>query len=251
MNDSTDDVEARIRALGHVRVSVGAHNATQALTSVLEDPQVRAGSDPAHHRRVGGLGRRHRIVIGSLIALAGLGIGVPAIATSILARTGEFGDPSTSTEEDGSEWIDVGAEDAPQVVIDAYPEYLTLPLGIPKEAAIADVSRWFQKVAGGARPGESLLQEGIITDTYEDFGMCAWTDVWLSARESGDTADQALATAWISDLNNYRNILSTADPSLVDRVKVVAAAATANEPRLLEESYAEKDCAGRMERLKE
>jgi hypothetical protein len=251
MNDSSDDVEARIRALGHVRVSVGAHDATQALTSVLENPQVRAGSEPAHHRRFGGLGRRHRIVIGSLIALAGLGIGVPAVATSILARTGEFGDPSTSTEEDGTEWIDVGAEDAPQVVIDAYPEYLTLPPGMPKEAAIADVSRWFQKVAGGAGPGEAVLQEGIITSTYEFFGMCAWTDVWLSARESGDTANQALATAWIADIENFRSFLSTDEPTSTERLRDVGAAAVAGEPQFLEETYAENDCAVRMERLKE
>jgi len=251
MSESPDDIETRIRALGQVRQSAGARTATEALTRALEDPNVRGAVAGGRRRHLGGLLHRRRLIIGSVIALAGLGVGVPAVATSILARTGEFGDPSTSTEEDGTEWIDVGAEDAPQVVIDAYPEYLTLPPGMPKEAAIADVSRWFQKVAGGAGPGETVLQEGIITSTYEFFGMCAWTDVWLSARESGDTADQALATAWIADIENFRSFLSTDEPTSTERLKDVGAAAVAGEPKFVEETYVENDCAVRMERLKQ
>lgn len=250
MNDSTDDVEARLRALGQVRVSAGAHDATHALTTLLEDPEVRAAIEPARRGRFSGLTRHRHLVIGSLIALAGIGVGVPAVATSILARTGEFGDPTTSTEVDDTEWIDIGAEDAAQVVIDAYPEYLTLPPGMPKDAAIADVSRWFTKVAGGTGPGQAVMQEGLIIQIYEVFGVCAWTDVWLSAEESGDASDQAPATAWITDTDNYRQFMGAAAPSAFDRMTDVAAAAAAGEPRLIEETYAENDCAARMERLK-
>lgn len=250
MNDSTDDVEARIRALGHVRMSAGAHDATQALSTLFEDPEVRDAIEPARPRRFSGVSRRHRIVVGSLIALVSLGGGVPAVATSILARTGEFGDPTTSTEEDATEWIDPGADDAGQVVIDAYPEYLTLPPGMPKNAAIADVSRWFTKMAGGAGPGQAVMQEGLITQTYEFFGVCAWTDVWLTAQESGNESDQALATAWIADTDNYRQFMSVAAPSAFDRMTDVAAAAAAGEPKLIQETYAENDCAARMARIK-
>jgi hypothetical protein len=247
MNDSTDDVEARIGALGRVRVSAGAHDATQALTTPFEDPEVRAAIEPP---RRGRLTRRHRLVIGSLIALAGLSVGVPAVATSLLARTGEFGDPSTSTEEDATEWIDPGAEDVGQVVIDAYPEYLTLPPGMPKNAAIADVNLWVAKVAAGDGAGQSVMQEGLITQIYEFFGVCAWTDVWLTAQESGSKPDQALATAWITDTDNYRQYMSVAAPSAFDRMTDVAAAAAAGEPQLIQETYAENDCAVRMERIK-
>lgn len=250
MNDSSDDVEARIRALGQVRVSAGAHDATQVLTQLFEDPEVRAAIEPARRRRFSGLTRRHRMVISSLVALAGLGVGMPAVATSILARTGEFGDPSTGTEEDATEWIDPGAEGAGQVVIDAYPEYLTLPPGMPKNAAIADVSRWVTKVVGGAGAGQSVMQEGLITQKYEFFGVCAWSDVWLEARASGNKDDLALATSWISNTDNYRQYMGVAAPSAFDRMTDVAAAAAAGEPQLVEETFAENDCAVRMERIK-
>ena len=51
MNESTDDVEHRIRALGHVRMSASAHDATQALTTLFEDPEVRAAIEPARRRQ--------------------------------------------------------------------------------------------------------------------------------------------------------------------------------------------------------
>ncbi|TFC63077.1 hypothetical protein [Cryobacterium sp. TMB1-7] len=250
MNDSTDDAEARIRALGHVRVSAGAHDATQALTTLLEDPEIRAASEPARRRRFAGFTRRHRLVIGSLIALVGVGVAIPAVGNSLHARTGVFGDPSKSTEVDDTEWIDPGADDAGQVVLDAYPDYLTLPPGMPKNAAIADVSRWMAKVTAGGGAGESLMQEGLIIQIYEFFGMCAWTDVWLSAEASGDESIQALATAWIADPDNYRQFMGVAAPSAFDRMTDVAAAAAAGEPQLVEETYAENDCAVRMDRIK-
>jgi hypothetical protein len=231
-------------------MSAGAHDATQALTTLFEDPEVRGAVAPARRRRFSGLTRRHRLVIGSLIALAGMGVGVPAVATSLLARTGEFGDPTTSTEEDDTEWIDPGAQDASQVVIDAYPQYLTLPPGMPKNAAIADVSRWVAKASGGVGPGQAVMQEGLITQIYEFFGVCAWTDVWLTAQESGNKSDQALATAWLTDTDNYRQYMGVAAPSAFDRMTDVAAAAAAGEPQLIEETFAENDCAVRMERIK-
>ncbi|TFC82757.1 hypothetical protein [Cryobacterium sp. TMT3-29-2] len=250
MDDSTDDVETRIRALGQVRVSAGVQDATHALTATLEDQEVRDGLGPQRRRRSAGLSHRHRLVVGSLIALVGIGVAVPAVATSLLARTGVFGDPSTSTEEDDTEWIDPGADDAPQVVIDAYPEYLTLPPGMPKNAAIADTSRLFAKLGAEQGAGQALVQEGYVTQLYEMFGICAWTDVWLTAHAASDKADESRATSWISDFDNYRTFTSSGADSVRDRMTAVANAARDGEPKLMKETYTEMDCAVRLGEVK-
>ena len=246
MNDSTDDVEDRIRALGQVHVSSGTHDATQALATMLEDPEVRASVEPDRRRRFSGLSRRHRFVVGSLIALAGVGVAVPAVAiSSLLAHTGDFGDPSTSTEVDDTEWIALGAEDAPQVVIDAYPAYLTLSEGVPKEAAIADVSRMFARMSDEAG-GQALAQEGLMTQQYENFAMCAWTDEWLTAHKSSDKSGEALATSWISDFDNYRAFVANDGGGVKDRLTVVAAAANDGDAATMKDSFDELGCDSRL-----
>ncbi|TFC88974.1 hypothetical protein [Cryobacterium sp. TMT3-29-2] len=248
MNDSTDDVDDRIGALGHVRMSAGAHDATQALTTLFEDPEVRTAIEPARRRRFKEFSRRHRLIVGSLIAVVSLGVGVPAVATSILARTGEFGDPSTSTEVDETEWIDPGAEGVAQVVIDAYPEYVELPPGMPKNAAIADTSRLLPGSGTEQPAGKALVQEGFATQLYETFGICAWTDVWLTAQASSDPDDEALATAWLSDAENYPRF--STDQSIKDRMADIAAAASHGDTATMKDAYTEFDCAVRLEGTK-
>jgi hypothetical protein len=183
-------------------------------------------------------------VIGSLIAVAGIGIGVPAVASSILARTGKFGDPSTSTEVDSTEWLDPGASDLPQVVIDAYPEYLTLPPGMSKNAAIADTTRLMGRMGAEQAVGEAVVQESYAAGLYETFGICAWTDTWLTAHASSDSDSQALATAWIGNAANYREMASS--PSVADRMVVVAKAAEDSNLVIMNEVYTEDACAVRL-----
>jgi hypothetical protein len=244
MKESTDDVEARIEGLGQVRRSPGVSAATDALAQVLEDPEVRAALEPTRKRRLSGFNRRRRLVLCSLIALAGVGVAVPAVGTSWQARTGEFGDPSTSTEVDDTEWIDPGAENAPQVIVEAYPGYLTLPPGMPRNAAIADTSDLVVKMTGGAGPGQVAMQEGLIAQLYETFGICAWVDVWLTS----DEADVARATSWIGDLDNYPG-LSSSD-SVRDRMIVVATAAADGDAKIMNEAYTENACSDRLEGTK-
>jgi hypothetical protein len=244
MNDSQDDVEARIRALGQVRSSSGARAATEALTRALEHPEVRAGLEPHRRQRRGGFSRRRRLIVGSFIALVGVGVGVPAVATSLLARTGEYGDPSTSTEVDDTEWIDPGAEGLPQVVIDAYPEYLTLPPDMPQNMAIADTSRLMGGMGAEHPAGEAVVQEGYVTQLYESFAICAWTDTWLTAHSESDAATEARATAWIGDSENYRRVSES--ESILERMTVIAKAAADGNPGIVKGIYNELDCSVRL-----
>lgn len=245
MDDPMDKVEARIRALGQIRLSKGAHDETEALSVMLEDPEVRATVEPTRRRRFSGLSRRHRIVIGSLIALAGVGVAVPAAAfTSWLARTGEFGDPSSSTEVvDDTEWISLGAEDAPQVVIDAYPDYLTLPEGVPKEVAIGTVSRIFARMSAEAG-GQARAQEGLMTQTYEQFAICVWTGDWLSADKASDQARMDTDAAWLGDTNNFPTSMQNNEGGYADALLVYATSARDGDRKGVEKSYADQTCDG-------
>lgn len=236
----TDDLE-RIRALGRVRPHAGAEDSVRALALALEDPIVRLDAERTSRRRRRSTRRRWALT-GSLIALAGVGVAVPAAAiTSWLARTGEFGNPEMSTEEDSSEWIALGAEDAPQVVVGAYPDYLTLPAGVPRDAAIASVSDVFTRLDSESG-GQGRAQESLMVQTYESFALCAWTGDWLAAEKDDDSDRENLAAAWLSDTGNFRTLVSNDGGGVTDRLMEVAAGARGGDVELMEDSYTEQVC---------
>lgn len=233
-----DDREDRIATLGVLRPSSTVRDETAALTDLLESPALRDALQQESRRdRVRARGRR--VVVGGVIALAGLTVAMPAAAlTSWLARTGEFGDPASSTEVDDTEWIDLGAPDAPEVVIEAYPAYLTLPPSVGREHAIASVSRVFEKMSDG------IAQEGLMTQTYEFFAVCAWSGEWLAAERSSDTARQDHATDWLSDPSSYPSIVEHDGGGVVDSIVERAEAGRAGDATAVEELYQIGTCKG-------
>lgn len=251
MDESLSDVEARIRALGRLQVSARAEAEMEELTTLLEDPDVRSAAEPRSPVwRYRAMSRGNRLLVGGLIALAGVGVAVPATAlTAWLARTGEFGSPATSTEEDATEWIDLSAPDAPQVVVDAYPEYLTLPDGLSRDAAIAKVSQVFAKLDIEAG-GQSIAQEGSITETYEFFAVCAWAGEWLYGQESADAARADRAASWLGDIGNYPSVVAHDGGGVVDSILNAAAAARAGDAKVVEKLYGMPTCQGHMEGVK-
>jgi len=251
MDESSSDVEARIRALGQVRFSARAVAETEALATLLEDPDMRSAARPESPRwRYRAMSRGNRLLVGGLIALAGVGVAVPATAlTAWLARTGEFGNPATSTEEDATEWIDLSAPDAPQMVVDAYPEYLTLPDGLSRDAAVANVSEIFAKLDIEAE-GQGIAQEGVMTEAYEFFAVCAWVGEWLYGQESADAARADRAAAWLGDIGNYPSVVAHDGGGVVDSILNAAAAARAGDAKVVEKMYNMDTCQWHMERVK-
>lgn len=243
MNDSKNDAETRIRALGKLRSTPGVRDEIETLATMLEDPGTRSAvARSLPRRRYRALSSGHRMLVGGLIAVAGAGVAVPAVAlTSWLARTGEFGNPATSTEVDDTEWIDLGAADAPQVVTDAYPAYLTLPDDVPPESAIADVSRIFDKMSAGAG-GQALAQEGLMTQTYEFFAICAWTGEWLGAHETSDAARAERAAAWLSNTESYPALVSHDGGGVIDSLLGFAAAARDGDAKTVKKLYDMQSC---------
>jgi len=248
MDEMTDD-ENRIRALGQLRSHPGAEDAARELAVALEDPEVRAEAERSRGRlRRSSIGKW--VATGSLIAVVGVGVAVPAAAlSSFLARTGEFGDPTTSTEVDESEWIALGADDAPQVVIDAYPDYLTLPPGVPRDAAIADVSKIFARLDAEAG-GQGLAQEGLMASTYDGFAICAWTVEWLTAEKASDADREQLAADWLSDTDNFRTLVASDGGGVTEWLMEIASAARAGDVNALRDFNRQLDCVERLDGVK-
>ncbi|MGR0320617.1 hypothetical protein [Agromyces sp. ZXT2-3] len=202
MTDTRDGADARIEALGALSSSPSVARELVELTRAFEEPRLRASLERAT-RRERAVVRARRLIVGAVVALAGVGLAVPAAAlTSWLARTDEFGNPAVSTEEDATEWIDLRAPDAPEVVIEAYPTDLRLPHGVTREDAIASVTRVFEKMRDG------LAQEGLMTSTYENFALCAWAADWLGAETADDPARGQRAADWLSEPGNYPTMVT-------------------------------------------
>ena len=241
MDDSPDDIEGRIRVLGALRPSSTVRHETAALTELLENRELREALE-RERRRDRAVARGKLAVVGGVIALAGLTVAVPAAAlTSWLARTGEFGSSASGTEVDDTEWIDLGAPDAPEVVVEAYPAYLTLPPSVGRDHAIASVSRAFEKLSDG------IAQEGLMTQTYEFFAICAWSGEWLAAERSSDTARRDDATDWLSDPSNYPSIVEHDGGGVVEAIVERAEAGRTGDADAVEELHSMGTCEGLLE----
>jgi hypothetical protein len=241
MDDDALDPEDRIRALGALRPSSVVLDAASVLTESLADPELRDALN-REDRRTRAVARGRRAVVGGVIALAGLTVAVPAAAvTSWLARTGEFGDPSTGTEVDDTEWIDLAAPDAPEVVVDAYPSYLRLPDSVSQDDAINAVSRIFERMSDG------IAQEGLMTQTYEFFAVCAWSGDWLAADERADASRRDRAADWLADPGNYPSIVEHDGGGVVDSITGPAEAGRAGDADAIEGLYRMGTCDRMLE----
>ncbi len=145
---NTDQLTRRLVAAGRTKLSVSVDASTEAVARVLEDPEMRADLN-ARRRR---LTPRAKAVMTLLVAslVTGVGVAAPAIAlATFAAQTGRFVDPSTSTEEDSTEWLDLSASDLPDAVAAAYPAGLQLPPGVDASEAVRKVQSIFGRFAAG------------------------------------------------------------------------------------------------------
>lgn len=236
----SDALVRRLAGAGRVSVDTGADEAALALTRVLEDPQVRAAFDRGGRRRRWSPRARAVVTLVTASLVAGLGIAAPAVALAMFAaQTGRFGDPTTSTEEDSTEWLDLSAADLPDAVAAAYPAGLLLPPSVERADAVAKVQAIFDRFA--ADGGEA--QTGLAATTFEFWANCAWTNEWLVADELDDQTRRERAVQWLSEPGNFPSIVANDGGGVVDQMLEAADSAAQGDRESVEDSYRYGNCS--------
>ena len=195
------------------------------------------------------LRRRAAWIVGGLVAALALGIASPAIAGGVrfLAQTGWFGspnppgvglpfDPSTSTEQDSSEWVDVKAVDFVDFAVTIYPSYAVLPPEVDQPDFARDVATWIANpvfMDPADDTGSMLLQTTNIIGTYELSARCTWMLEWKAAPPGSERATAAATV--LAESAHWPATVSTDGGGIVDYYVVLANAALSGDGSLLDQ----------------
>ncbi|GAA3656165.1 hypothetical protein [Microbacterium marinilacus] len=168
--------------------------------------------------------RRRRVFwAAALAALVVVGVPVGAVATGFAARTGWFGSPNPgddrgsffSTESDDTEWLDLGADDLPDVVASLYPEWLPLAPGVTREALTA-------RVVDALAHDDALAQETLVRRTFESEAYRDWIGAWIAAHDAGDAAARARATEVLGEAAGWPAMVATDGGGVTDTMHAFA-----------------------------
>lgn len=168
--------------------------------------------------------RRRFLAAGAAVAaVVTVGVTTPAFAevSQVIARTGWFGSPnsgggtSTSTEYDGSEWIDSGTSDFVRYAASASPTSLPLPAGYT-------ATEWATTSAEHLQ-GHGLMQTVNIQRRYETGVRCFWVDAWITADTSGDAVAAATAAERLAESAAWPATVRTDGGGIVTSISTLAA----------------------------
>jgi len=206
-------------------------------------PASNVGSAQARPRR------RAAWIAGGLVAALALGFASPAIASGVryLAQTGWFGspnppgvglpfDPSTSTEQDSSEWVDVKADDFVDFAVTIYPDYAVLPAGVDQSRFASDVATWIANpvfVDPADDTDSMLLQTTNIIGTFEFTARCTWMMEWKAAPAGSERAEAAATV--LAESAHWPATVSTDGGGIVDSYVALADAALAGDGSLVDQ----------------
>ncbi len=167
--------------------------------------------------------RRWPVWAAALAALVVIGVPAGAIATGFAARTGWFGSPNpgddrdsvVSTESDDSEWLDLGAQDLPEVVAALYPEWLPLAPGMTREALVT-------RVAEAMAQADAVGQETLVRRTFEYEAYRDWIGAWIAAHENGDASGQEAAADVLRHAASWPAMAATDGGGVTDVMRAFA-----------------------------
>lgn len=201
-----DDVE---RSIAEARPAYPTDH--PAVLAALDELQVAA----FRRRRL----RWHgRLRTGVLVGIASVTVVTTVAAAALVARTGWFTDPTT--EQNSSEWLQVGASDYPAVVESLAPEHVSYPEGVMARDAAAWVMESTMTTGG-------LVQEVSVIRGYETFGQCSWVRVWMSAPPGAAVRDEAATR--LAEVASWPAFIETDGGGQVDAAVALADAARAGD----------------------
>jgi hypothetical protein len=183
----------------------------------LDDARNR--TDPARRRRT-----RRTVASLALAATLLAGGATAAAAKWSSAHTGEFGQPGM-TENDTSEWLDLGADDAPRIAAHL-AEGISFAPGDSAQAYIPSLVR---------TPG--LMQVTGVRRYLTDDALCGWWGSWLQAEREGNATDQARATAVLQAAPTWPIIVATDGGGVVTYDEKIAASAQRGDPSIVQQAF--------------
>ncbi len=209
-------------------VDVDEPGVRAAMDAVTRAAVATASADAVHHvRRVQSRRRARRratwaAALTSATLLVGGGV---AVASGVDLYSGFFGSES-STEGDGSEYLDSGSAQFPEL-IRAYADDAGLAPGFEPDPLIANVQG-----TGG------LYQEAGLRATVASWSYCTWAVTWLEAHERGDAAAAEEAAAQMRRRANDPAIAEGDGGGVVEAYEAIAEAAAAGDPGPVERDLA-------------
>lgn len=195
----------------------------------LDTPEIRTAlatlgaaipDEPAGRRR----GSRTRMVIIGVGVTAAMAVAAPAAAAALGLWSGHFGSPE-STEEDGSEYLNVESAEFPAFAR-GLVAHLPLPPGENLDHEIATIAR-----VGG------LMQDQGIAGQLALNAACTWTGTWLAAHEDGDETGMAAASRVLDAIPTWPEIVTVDGGGVVDALRVRAEGARAGDPSSFRAEY--------------
>lgn len=192
--------------------------------SGLTLPSTEAAAAARRARPSRPMRRRWAIWATAFAAVVVVGIPAGAVATGFAARTGWFGSPNpgddretfVSTESDDTEWLNLDADDLPEVVASLYPKWLPLAPGVTRETLTA-------RVSGTMAQMEGLAQETLVRKTYEYEAYRDWIGAWIAAHDSGDASAEATAADFLKDAAGWPAMVETDGGGVTDVMRAFAA----------------------------
>lgn len=217
-----DDLERELRSVDPAAAAAIGQDAVHQLLRQAKSSAAQARSGRGH-------GRSRRFW--AVVALAAVGVGVPtaAVGSGMLAQTGWFGSPATSTEEDTSEYIDTGAADYLDYAAAQWPSEVVLPDGYDTQA-FAEAAASYLRPSGGV-----MVQRTSILFNFEDAARYAWMREWLDANAVGDTAREQRAAEVLTDPMQWQAAASSDGGGVIDHIRAVGQAALDGDRAVVEE----------------
>ena len=141
---------------------------------------------------------------------------------------------------EGSEWIDFAAPDAPELVVELYPEYLTLPPGLSEEkvsGVVGEVLAPDDDSSAGYR-----MQDVGIASTYEFVARCSWYVEWMAADDVSDDASRERATDGIETAAEWPATAATDGGGIVAGLRTVVGDARRGDRDAVVDAYKFESC---------
>lgn len=216
-NDRLDERELNDHELGALLTASAPPTAIigdlTALSSALAREVVEA--DRGLQGRIRGLRRRHKAVTAVTAAAIVLVPTGAFAAQHFLAQTGTFGNPALNGElEDGSERINLCAEDFADYVATLAPTDLPAPPGHTWPDYTDRVARGYTNDGSCTGTNQGIVQETSLRVELLSAASGDWGCSLVWAGEDGDRSAAARATATMVDLDEEARRISPQEGSV-------------------------------------